>query len=113
MGTIQTINMSLEKNTKLQVEHTDRNGVVHRFKVWRIADGKWCKDEGWDHAFMDLYQFEPEGNKPTFKLRLKLANEEKSAWFSAGWPPKEGAPQKQTPTPAEDFPSDDDSFGDW
>ncbi len=85
MGTIRTAGMSLEKNTKLAVEHTDRNGTVHRFKIWRMADGKWCNDEGYKKGYIDLYEFDKEGKKPNFKLRFKEAGSELAAWVAAAW----------------------------
>ena len=91
----------------LMLEHTDRDGTVHNFKVGRKSDGEWVGDK----AFIDLYEFEQEGNKPTFKLRLKRQGEEKGAWWAAGWPPKE---ERSTPSHHEaPMPTDDDFPGGW
>lgn len=103
----RTINISLEKGTRLMLEHTDRDGTVYSFKVGRKPDGEWVGDK----AFIDLYEFEQEGNKPTFKLRLKKQGEDKGAWWGAGWPPKE---ERSAPSHQEDpMPSDDDFPGGW
>ncbi len=108
----RTINISLEKNTRLTLEHKDRDGTVHTFKVGRLPDGRWAEGGDWDRAFLDLYEFEQEpGNKPTFKLRLKKQGEDKGCWFAAGWPPKE---ERSAPSRQEDpMPSDDDFPGGW
>lgn len=111
MATIQTVNMALERNTQIMVKHTDNKGVVHTFKVRRTGDGEY---EG-DKAFMDLYEFDREGKKPNFKIRFKKSGEEKGAWIAAGWGGDRDAAKGDPATPAtqEEFPSDDDAFGDW
>ena len=104
MSAKRTINVSLEKGTKMMVEHVDRDGTRHTFKFGRKPDGSYVGD----NCFLDMYEFEEDGNKPIIKLRLKNKNEKNGAWFAAGWPPKEKnavyRSEEFNEPPQDDFP---------
>ncbi len=104
MSAKRTINVSLEKGTKMMVEHVDRDGTRHTFKFGRKPDGSYVGD----NCFLDMYEFEEDGNKPIIKLRLKNKNEKNGAWFAAGWPPKEKSAvyrsEEFSEPPQDDFP---------
>lgn len=102
MAAIRTIPITIEKNTKVLIEHTDHNGRTHTIRFGRKPDGEFIGDK----AFMDFYEFAPEGNKPIAKLRLKVAGEEDAAWFAAGWEKKDKK-HKQPPPQNQEF---SDSF---
>lgn len=97
MAAIRTIPITIEKNTKVFIEHTDHNGQTHTFKFERTADGQFS-----EKIFIDSYDFPPDGNKPVRKLRIKRAGDSTAAWFAVGWEKKDKK-HKQPPPQNQEF----------